>query len=186
MTKAAKLLIFLGLALLALSLGGLLLLHLGDNRGQKDAEALLQQLDTLLPAGHPGVPDTYRVPNMPTLEADGRDIVAIVEIPAYGLRLPVLASWDAGSALGIPRRFSGSAYDGTLIIGGSAAQFACFAQIPAGTAVTVTDMTGAVFSYTVTRIGRSTSADAATLSGSKLTLFARQTYSLEYILLRCH
>ena len=186
MTRAAKILLFLGFALLALSLVALLLLHLADSRAQEDAETLLQQLDILLPPPTSGVPDTYRVPDMPTLEVGGRDVVAIVEIPAFGLRLPVLGSWEAGSALGIPRRFSGSAYDGSLIIGGSAAQFACFAQIPAGTQVTVTDMTGAVFSYTVTRIGRSTSADAATLSGSKLTFFARQTHSLEYILLRCN
>lgn len=185
MTKAAKILLFLGFALLALSLGMLLLLHFGDTKAQEDAETLLQQLDILLPPPTPGVPDTYRVPVMPTLEVGGRDVVAIVEIPAFGLRLPVLGSWEAGSALGIPRRFSGSAYSGDLIIGGSAAQFACFAQIPAGTQVTVTDMTGAVFSYTVSRIGRSTTADAATLSGSNLTLFARQTHSLEYILLRC-
>ena len=185
MTRAAKILLFLGFALLALSLGMLLLLHFGDTKAQEDAETLLQQLDILLPPPTPGVPDTYRVPVMPTLEVGGRDVVAIVEIPAFGLRLPVLGSWEAGNALGIPRRFSGSAYSGDLIIGGSAAQFACVAQIPAGTQVTVTDMTGAVFSYTVSRIGRSTSADTATLSGSSLTLFARQTHSLEYILLRC-
>ena len=184
MTKAAKLLISLGFALLTLSLGALLLLHLADSRAQKDAEALLGQLDTLLPASHPGLPDTYRVSAMPTLEVDGRDIVAILEIPAYGLRLPVLATWDAGSALGIPRRLSGSAYDGTLIIGGGS-QFACFREIPNGTAVTVTDMTGAVFSYTVSRIGRSMRADPETLAGSHLTLFTRQQTNLEYILLRC-
>ena len=93
MTRAAKILIILGFALLALSLGMLLLLHFGDTKAQEDAEALLRQLDILLPPPTPGVPDTYRVPVMPTLEVGGRDVVAVVEIPAFGLRLPVLGSF---------------------------------------------------------------------------------------------
>lgn len=185
MTRAAKALILAGLLLLAMSLGALLLLQLADRKAAHSAQALLQQLDRLLPPSSPGVPETYRVPEMPALEVAGQNIVAILEIPAFGLRLPVLQSWEQGSAHGLPRRFSGSAYDGSLIIGGSAALLACFAQIPNGTEVTVTDMRGAVFTYTVTRIGRSTSADPETLCGSTLTLFTRPKTSLEYILLRC-
>ena len=184
MKRAAKALIFAGIALITLSLVALLHMQLASRQAEKSAEALLQRLDALLPPLHPGSQESYRVMTMPALEVDGRDVIAIVEIPAFSLRLPVLSSWEQGSDL--PRRFSGSAYDGTLIIGGSAAQFACFNRIPNGTEVTVTDMRGAVFTYTVARIGRASTADAETLSGSRLTLFAPQTTSLEYILLRCN
>lgn len=184
MKRAGKALIFAGIALIVLSLGVLLLMKLADRQAEKNAEALLQRLDALLPPLHAGSQESYRVMTMPALEVDGRDVIAIVEIPTFSLRLPVLSSWEQGRDL--PRRLSGSAYDGSLIIGGSAAQFACFDRIPNGTEVTVTDMRGAVFTYTVSRTGRATTADAETLCGSKLTLFARQTASLEYILLRCN
>ena len=182
--KSAKALIVAGIALIALSLGALGYWQYADAKSEATAKEILQQLDAALPPLHPGTRDTYRVMEMPVLEIDGHDIIAIVEIPAFSLRLPVQSSWEQGSAL--PRRFSGSVYDDSLIIGGTSAQFACFAQIPNDTVVTVTDMTGAVFTYTVTRIGRSAAADPAALTGSRLTLFTRQQTNLEYILLRCN
>ena len=147
MKRAAKALIFAGIALITLSLGVLLHMQLADRQAEKSAEALLQRLDALLPPLHPGSQESYRVMTMPALEVDGRDVIAIVEIPAFSLRLD---------------------------------------RVPNGTEVTVTDMRGTVFTYTVSRIGRASTADAETLCGSKLTLFAPQTASLEYILLRCN
>lgn len=182
--KKAKALIFAGIALILLSIGALLYLRWADTRSENTARQILQQLDEVLPPLHPGTRDAYRVMEMPVLEIDGRDIIAIVEIPAVSLRLPVQSNWEQDRDL--PRRFSGSVYNDTLILGGTAAQFACFARIPNDTEVILTDMTGAVFTYTVERIGRSPHADMQTLQGSSLTLFAPQQTNLEYILLRCN
>ena len=103
--------------------------------------------------------------------------------------LPVAGSWDAGKVNSYPCRFWGTVYDGSLIVGGAdqPGQFAGFDRIFDGSAVTVTDMTGAEFSYVVDRVERSKSAQAEVLMAGEadLTLFARDAYSLEYVILRC-
>ena len=112
-----------------------------------------------------------------------------MEIPAFDICLPVCAQWEQGSGWGIPRRFSGSAYDGTLIIGGNdqPGQFDCFDRIPYDTRVVVRDMTGGEFTYRVTDIRRTDSAKAQILTEGEadLTLFVRDSYTMEYMILRC-
>jgi len=126
---------------------------------------------------------------MPVLSVEGQDVVAVVELPAYGVRLPVGSTWDAGGVTAYPRRFSGSAYDRTLVIGGSdrAGQLDCLERVEIGDTVTVTDMTGGVFTYEVTRADRFDSAETEKLvdPATHLTLFVRDTYALEYVLVRC-
>ena len=74
MKRAAKALIFAGIALITLSLGVLMYMQLADRQAEKSAEALLQRLDALLPPLHPGSQESYRVMTMPALEVDGRDV----------------------------------------------------------------------------------------------------------------
>jgi len=126
---------------------------------------------------------------MPALELHGADFIALLEIPAYGLKLPVCSMWDKEAVMSYPCRFYGSTYDGTLIVGGydQAGQFDFFDRIQDGAAVTVTDMTGSTFSYAVALVERSDSAQAEILldDTADLTLFVRDAQGLEYILLRC-
>jgi hypothetical protein len=94
-------------------------------------------------------------------EIDGVDYVALLEIPQLEIALPVAAGWDGENLSDAPRRFSGSSYDHSLVIGGAdhAGQFAFCDQIGHDTRVTVTDMTGARFSYEVVRIDRRAHAE---------------------------
>lgn len=81
------------------------------------------------------------------------------------------------------------AYDNSLVIGGAdhPTQFGFCAEIQHGTAISVTDMAGAQFSYTVSRIDRAKHAETSWLQSGEydLSLFCRDTYSLEYIVVRC-
>ena len=187
MTRSAKALILAGILLIASSLGILLSDRLLAKKAEKDASAILEQLDSMLPQRTAGVPDSYRALQMPALQIKEQDIIAILEIPAYGVRLPVCSSWEQGR--GIPRRFSGSTYDRSLIIGGTdhPEQFQCFDRIDQGETVMVTDMTGAEFTYTVAEIRRSASADSEVLLDENfdLTLFTRDAYTMDYLLVRC-
>ena len=56
-----------------------------------------------------------------------------------------------------------------------------------GDEILVTDLTGAVYTYCVERIDRSKSAEAEKLYDPEhdLTLFVRDTYGLDYIIVRC-
>lgn len=189
MKRGSKLLIALGLLLILVSLGALLGFRLQAASARKTAAATVSRVKALLPSGSPGILDQYSNMEMPVLQIGGQDIVAIVEIPAFGLSLPVRNSWEGGRVRRMPARFCGTAYDGSLVIGGSdqPGQFDFFGQLQPGAAVKLTDMTGRVFSYTVSRIDRISSATAEKLTAGdwELTLFVRDAYSLDYILLRC-
>lgn len=189
MRRGSKLLIALGLLLILGSLGALLGFRLQAASAQKKAAATVSRLKELLPSGGAGILTQYSNMKMPALQISGQNIVAVVEIPGYGLSLPVRDSWDGGKVRAMPARFCGTAYDGSLVIGGSdqPGQFDFFDQIQPGAAVKLTDMTGRVFSYTVSRIDRAKSATAEKLTGGayELTLFVRDAYGLDYILLRC-
>ena len=96
------------------------------------------------------IPDYILNPNMemPVKRYNGQDYIGILEIPVHGVRLPIAAGWDKNSVRKYPCRFSGSVWDGTLIIGAGADHFSFAERVDAGTAVFVTDMCGRRFAYT--------------------------------------
>lgn len=185
--RKTTLLLILGIGLIAISLClvlvGLICSHVGNRTCQK----VVARMEEILPERTPGTPGLYPDTGMPTLEIDGVDYVAMLEIPSAGVELPIANNWDGKKLSHSPARFSGSAYNHTLIIGGAdqSKQFAFCGQIDQGALVTVTDMTGAQFTYRVSRIDRGKHADAQWLSGADLTLFCRDTFSMNYIAVRC-
>lgn len=184
--KIAKCVLVLGV-LLVLAAAFLLIFNLiSANSKQQNTDKLMQQIDSILPQSSTG---TLSDQKMPVLEVNGQDIIAVVEIPAHDVSLPVGSTWDKKGIDAYPRRFSGSAYDRTLIVGGSdrKGQLDCLSKVDIGDIVTITDMTGAVFNYQVDWVDRADSANIETLtdSDSHLTLFVRDTYSLEYVIVRC-
>lgn len=181
--------ILLGICLILCSLCLVFFSRFRMYTGFRESQAVLLQIDALLPERTPGLPETYPDSGMPILEIDGADYAALLEIPSFGVTLPVADHWDSQKLARSPARFSGSAYDHTLVIGGAddPHQFAFCDQIEHGALVTLTDMTGAQFSYTVSRIDRAKHAEAQWLTDAEydLTLFCRDTYSMEYIAVRC-
>lgn len=177
-----------GLSLIVLSCALLLSLHIREWSGAEYCEKTVTEIEALLPDRYKGIPFSYPDVNMPVLEIGEKDFAAIIDIPAYGITLPVADEWS-DKLNKSPARFYGSAYDNTLVIGGtdSKCQFGFCDEIDTGAVITVTDMTGAEFTYAVARIERSKKADTAWLLNEKyaLTVFCRDTYSMEYIALRC-
>lgn len=189
MRKNGKAIFILGGLLIMSSLALLLMLQVRRTQAERSNAEIVRTMETILTDRKQGAKDFDRDPEMPALEIQGEDFIALLEIPAYGLKLPVGNSWDKGTVLVHPCRFYGSAYDGTLIIGGydQRGQFDFFDQIQDGAAVTITDMTGSTFSYALNRVERSDSAQAEILMDdtADLTLFVRDAQGLEYIILRC-
>lgn len=190
MRKAKKTLpLILGVVLVVCGLCGLLAFHLRGELGVRECQKTVEKMEQLLPERTPGVPGSYVHTAMPVLQIDGKDHVAIVEIPAYGIRLPVAADWDAEGLYASPSRFYGSAYDHSLVIGGAdhPRQFGFCDQIDIGAMVTVTDMTGAVFSYKVVTVERAEHAQSRWLLSEEydLTLFCRDSGSMKYVAVRC-
>lgn len=189
--KQAKrsVLLILGIALILLSLSLLAFFQIRSHTAARNLHKIVAEMKRILPETTPGMPNSQSDPAMPVLQIQGADYVAMIDIPTFGITLPVADQWDSNAIYAEPHRYFGSVYDHTMVIGGwdEENQFAFCSQIQHGTKISVMDMTGAVFTYTVARVDRSTHAEAAWLTDSDwdLTLFCRDTYSLEYIAVRC-
>lgn len=190
MKKRWNLFQILGVLLILSSLGFLIFTQLQAVSSQKKTTTLCAQIEALLPQRTSGMAGSYSNPEMPILQLQGDDFIGLVEVSAFGLKLPIGSEWDTSKLTAYPCRLYGSVYNSTLILGGSdqAGQFDFFKNTDLGCVVTVTDMTGAEYTYTVFRVDRSKTADADKLmdQGSDLTLYVRDRYSMDYIILRCH
>ena len=189
MSRVKKLTILLGALLLLTAAGLFLFQQIGAAQAEKKVETLLEALYAALPEIKPGTPDDRVDVSMPVLEAEGVNFAAILEVPMFDCKLPVSSPWSEKKLRSYPCRFYGSLYDGTLIIGGSdqTGQLDFLERIDIGHTVMVTDMTGARYSYAVYRVDRAGHADAEVLmkEEASLVLFARDSFSLEYIIVRC-
>jgi len=149
----------------------------------------LETLTALLPEIHPGTPDDRIDREMPLLEVDGEDFAAILELPRSETRLPVGADWQPNRLSAHPRRYAGNLYDGSLVIGGSdlPGQFDFTRTISPGDPVFLTDMTGSRYSYRVewAEISPDLPAGLPQAGEADLVLFARNSYSLDYTVIRC-
>ena len=179
----------LGGLLIVCGLTLLLLWQTQIKRADRTNAEIVQTIEQIVPDRRKETQDPEWDAEMPALELRGEDFIALLEIPAYGLKVPVCGIWDKNKVISYPCRFCGTAYNGSLVIGGydQPGQFDFFDELQNGAGVTVTDMTGGTFSYVVERVDRSSSAQAEVLAdaGSDLTLFVRDAQLLEYIILRC-
>lgn len=189
MKREKSLLFALGMGLILASFCLMLILGIRMRLGAQKSQKIVSQMTALLPERTQGVPEIHPNAAMPVLALDGTDYVAMLEIPAFGVALPVADKWDSKNLYSAPSRFWGSAYDNTLVIGGadSPRQFSFCDEIDTGAVITVTDMTGARFAYTVSRVDRAKHAETQWLQNEAyaLTLFCRSTDSTEYIAVRC-
>ena len=97
------------------------------------------------------VPEYKKNPEMemPTVEVNGQECVGMIEIPALGLKLPVISEWSDAKLKKAPCRYSGSAYLKNMIIAGHnyRTHFSGIKRLNPGDSVVFTDADGNVFSY---------------------------------------
>ncbi len=179
----------LGFLLVALSAFVLLGSEWLARHHSAQAQALASEIKACLPQIVEGDPENYSNPAMPVLQLQEGDFSCLIEIRSLGVSLPVESSWDSAGISRFPHRFWGSAYDNSLILGGSnrKGQFDFCAKLDLGDPVLITDMTGAQFSYEVVRIDRRQQVDLDVLQefDCDLTLFVRDGSSGNYIIVRC-
>ena len=91
---------------------------------------------------------------MPVVEIDGWDYIGRLSIDSIELDLPILVAWDEEGAKIAPCRFSGSAYDDTMVLCGHnmRAHFSPIKNLQPGAEVKFTDVNGNLFTYEVTDI----------------------------------
>lgn len=183
------LLLVLGVFLILLSVSLVVADQIGMYAGAQHCQKIAAKIEEVLPERTQGVPGMYADSVMPVLSINGTDYAAMLEIPAFGLALPVADKWDNSNLSRCPTRFSGSAYNSTLVVGGAdhSGQFGFCDKIEHGVIVRVTDMTGAQFAYKVTKVDRAEHAQSQWLMDDHcdLTLFCHDVNTTEYIAVRC-
>ena len=181
--------VVLGICLILTSVSLLLFFQIRSRLDAQHSQRIVSQMNKILPERTQGIPDTYPDSAIPVLEIDRIDYAAMIEVPSFGITLPVADQWNTHALHRSPARFFGSVYDSPLIIGGvdDSRQVGFCDKIEHGAIVTVTDMTGTQFTYTVSRVDRAKHAEIQWLRSADcdLTLFCHDAYSLEYIAIRC-
>ena len=176
----------IGFFLIIGSLCLLLAFHFSIRAAADQAKQTCSLIESLIPQRSPGIPGMLVQPEMAALEVNGEDYLGLLDVPRFGVTLPIGSTWDIGT---LQRHYWGSVHNNSLVIGGAchAGQFDFCEELEIGDMVTVTDMTGAEFCYRVSHIGRSRHADSQWLCQDDydLTIFARTAFSLEYIAVRC-
>ena len=182
-----KILIIIGVCLLAAAIILLFAWQWNIHTSEQKAKEYVNVIRELIPEPQGAVPEERRDNTMSTLSIDEIDFVGILELPRFESVLPVCAEW--GNPAKCPCRFSGSVYDQTMQIGGTSqkGQYDFYRDISVGDSVFFTDMEGNRFSYTVTAIRYERNADQSTLQrkDASLTLFVKNVYAFEYIIIYC-
>ncbi len=93
----------------------------------------------------------YPFMDMPEKEIKGVKCIAILDIPALDLSLPVSSVWTDENLKIMPCRYSGSVYSDDIVIAGHnyRAHFGRINRLKQGDEITITDMDGNIFRYEV-------------------------------------
>ena len=189
MKKRLNIPLLLGIVLILISLCFVGFSLIKNHTENQNAQKIVSEIVAFLPPITPGSTEERFDNTMPALQLYGQDYLALLEVPGQDICLPVAAGWDAGKLSSAPRHYFGSAYNNSLIIGGSdrSGQLDFCVRSDVGQTVTVTDMTGARFSYRIVKIERASDVDAARLMDGNpgLTLFTKDSSTFDYIILRC-
>lgn len=182
--KKHKFLYILGLFFICASMALLLVNHKKSEEMQAKTEHITAQIQQLIPNRQPAIPEQYSKMNMPVCEVEGSDYCALLCVQKLGIDLPVANIW--GDVQITPTRYSGSVYDDIMIIGGSEQHLGFVTQLDLGDKITVVDMLGGEFNYTVSKIDRANAIDEEKLdSEHPLIIFTYKAKEKKYIIVRC-
>ena len=183
-----KICILVGICLLVGAIVIFALWRWNINNSEKQAQYYVNKLQSLIPKPQNAVPEERRDNTMAVLSVDGTDFVGIVELPHYKSVLPVCADW--GEISKYPCHFSGSIYNGTMQIGATTqkGQYDFYRELSVGDSLIYTDVEGNRYTFTITSLRYEKHADQAALQreDAPLTLFVKNIYSFEYLIVSCN
>ncbi len=124
-------------------------------QAQELVERRLQELEIEIPENfsEEGLPEYLQNPEMemPVKRIHGNDYIGMLELPALGLKLPVISTWSYPNLRVAPCRYQGSAYTDDLILAAHnyASHFGKLKTLHQGDEVSFTDVDGHRFVYKV-------------------------------------
>lgn len=180
-------LLIVGICVLAIAVILLITSLYSIQSSERMASSYVSTIKTLLPEPQGAALEENAENDMPALSIEGKDFIGIIEMPSQNSVLPVGAQWKTSNKY--PCRFSGSVYDGSIQIGASThkGQYDFYREISVGDKVYFTDMSGNRYGYTIKAIRYEKHADQDALNReeSNLTLFVKNMYGFDYIIVYC-
>ena len=165
----AKVLVIMGAVLLIAALLLLLYNRYESDRAGKDAEALLEDVLSVVEQ------NAAAGPELPVVEVDGYGCVGYLEVPSLELTLPVLTDWDYEKLRVAPCLQFGSSRTDDLVIAAHnfKRHFGRLKELSQGDAIVFTDMDGIENHYEVAEIEtlQPTAVDEVQNSGYALVLY---------------
>jgi len=161
------------------------------SRIERQAQEESSPSQTALAGGEEETPEYLRNPEMemPVEEIEGNGYIGLLEIPAFGLSLPVMSEWSYPNLKLAPCRYSGSAYTGNFTIAGHnySTHFGPIGGLNAGDSITFTDMQGNRFAYEVQVVETLEAAAVADMVSEEwdLTLFTCDLSGESRVTVRC-
>lgn len=164
----------------------------GGEESPEETDELAQTPILPLPsAGEVEIPDHILNPEMelPEQSVNGESYIGVLEIPALGLRLPIISQWSDRALKSAPCRYAGSPYTEDLIIAGHnyRSHFADLKSLPEDSPVYFTDLDGNRFPYRVVLIETLASTDVEEMESGDwaLTLFTCTSGGQHRVAVRC-
>ena len=183
--KLVNILIGIGITLIVIAVGLSVYLNLVSTISTRRLNGIVEKIHEILPETTYGTWDNYTNISMPMVEIDGVNFIGLIEIPSCNVELPIYSEWDNRQIFKTPCRYTGSVYDGTLIIGDNDRLFV--KQLNINDSIIITDMNGYQYTYSIDTIEKinDVSTDFLTPLNNDLTIFFKESYSLEYVIIRC-
>lgn len=187
MSRVRKVSLIAGILLITAALSVWLSTEIGANYRYENAAYYVDSLVSVMPELSEGIPEQRSDDKMATYEVDGLNFAGVLEMPDYMLKLPVYGEWDTTKLRAFPCLFSGSANNSDLILGSTSDKdlFGFVKQISIDDRIVFTDMTGVQFTYYITNIRHSKSANIDTLikTGGDLILFIKDRAAFDYVII---
>ncbi len=126
---------------------------------------------------------------MPTKTIDGYEYIGTLEIPKFGLKLPVMSAWSYPGLRIAPGRYTGSVWTKDLVICGHNYErhFGNLRYLEEGDTVIFTDVLNNVFEYEVALVETLAPTDVSKMTSSSwdLTLFTCTIGGASRVTVRC-
>ena len=143
-------------------------------------------------AGAISLPAASDDPNreMPVISTEGAEYIGTVEMPSLGIKLPVQSEWSYPNLRTSPCRYTGSAYNGTLVIAAHnyPAHFGRIGDLHSNDLVRFTDAEGTRIDYLVIALDILSPTDVEDMTecpACDLTLFTCTLGGTSRVTVRC-
>ena len=151
---------------------------------ERKTEEMISEILEVLPSRSTSFKGQSTELDMPVISIDGQDFCGLLEVKKLGIQLPVADHWKLKGSF--TSRYCGSCYEGTMRIGGKGIDFVI--QLDLNDRITIVDLLGQEFSYTVDRIDRANELTKEKMDSfdDDLILFAYLSAERKYVLVFCN